>query len=231
MKWLILLVLALPTVFLSLLTPSVAVEDHVQLGEVVPVLSNQKGTVPLPFNVTLNKDFYLSFWLRMDESPRDEVVMSKVDFDVLEKPGMALRFTRSGDEVRPQVYWRSKEKGGWYTFSPIRYEPKKWKLFLISFRENQYLGLHVAYEADEKEAKISSLGGYKINFFPHSEALLSLGKVTTPGFRGEVGSVLLFQGGSKESFEVLKSIAKDPNRVPTKEPIFEGALIVESKKD
>lgn len=231
MKWLILLVLALPTVFFSLLSPSVAVEDRVRFGEVVPVLNNQKGTVPVPFNVTFNKDFYLSFWLRSDESPRDEMVMSKVDFDVLEKPGMALRFTRIGDEIRPQVYWRNKDKGGWYTFSPIRYEPKKWMLFLISFRENQYLGLHVAYEADEKEAKIFSLGGYKVDFFPRSEALLSVGKVTTRGFCGEVGSVLVFQGGSKESFDVLKSIVKDPNRVPTKEPIFDGALIVESKKE
>jgi len=231
-KWLLVIVLALPTILLSLLSPTLEVEQSVQLDEVVPIAQNATLTVPSSFNVIENKDFYLAIWIRSDEPLRD-AVMSKVDFEIKGKPGLSLRFIRLGEETRPQVYWKNTDKGGWFTFAPIKQQPNKWKLFLLSFRENQYLGLHVAYETEAETAELVSLGGYKLSFFPSSESLMKIGKVTTPGYRGEIGPILVFQGGSKKSFEILKELIAEPEQIPTKETIFSGTegLEIEKKRN
>lgn len=231
MKWLLVIVLALPTILLSLLSPTLAVEQSVQLEEVTPIAQHATITVPTNFNVTQDKDFYLAVWLRSEEPLRDAVI-SKVDFETKGKPGLSLRFIRLGEETRPQVYWKNSEKGGWFTFAPIKQLPNRWKLFLLSFRENRYLGLHVAYETEDETAELVSLGGYDLSFFPTSESLMKVGKVTAPGYRGEIGPILVFQGGSRKSFEVLKELIMEPEQVATKEPIFSGTegLQIEKKE-
>lgn len=221
MKWLVIPILALPTILLSFLSPSVSVEQSVRLGEVRPIAQNQKVTIPVRFNVSENKDFYLAIWVRHNKGLRDPI-MSKVDFEVKGRPGIMLRFVRDGEDTRPQIYWRNQNRGGWYTFSPIEHITNKWILFLISFRENNLLGLHVAYEREGKTAELVSLGGYKVEIFPLSESLVSVGKVFNPGFRGEIGPVSIFQGGSKRSFDVLKALVEFPGEIPSKEIIFSG---------
>lgn len=152
------------------------------------------------------EDLLFIFWFRPTRLPEvgeRMLLVSRLAPEGGERRlGFQLALIRSGNEIRPQVYWRpDQERGGWHLFSPFALQSGRWAVFALSIRAEQYLGLHGAlYDGPPRRADgppdILLLGGYDLGAGRHKpfQADLLLGPFRNNTFRGSFGPFGWFRG-------------------------------------
>jgi hypothetical protein len=171
------------------------------------------------------KDFLISVWVKLKKLPETGesfVIFSKFDEKSAARKGYSFSLTMEQDKLRPGIYWRDENNGTWFTFSEVGIKPKTWNLFVISFRDEKYLGLHTAQFVDGKgatdEAGVKLLGGYELTnkIFPQNKMDFQAGSFGSGKFRGKIGPVGIFSSQSitKELDPILASFVENPTEVP-----------------
>ncbi len=194
-------------------------------------INNSNSLISIKSNSSLEasdgKDFIFSFWVKFKKLPsQDEnmIIISKYDDKSASRKGYSFALAREQENVRPSVYWRDENNNGtWFAFSEIYVEPKLWNLFVISFRDNKYLGLHTAalLEKDQTlSTQIKLLGGYELSttIIPQNKSNLEIGAISAGKFRGKIGPVGIFN--RKKITENLDSILKNLIAAPLSVPAF-----------
>lgn len=201
-----------------------------------PVLDSKEG-----------EDFLFFFWFKAREQPKfgeKIVAVSKGEGYAEDAIGYALGYVGAeGGAVRPYVFWRDSEKrGNAFVFSELELDPKTWYLFVLSFSDDQFLGIHVvphglrvAMKKGEKDsAKL--MGGYTLEggSSPKTDSKLVVGADRLGPFRGKIGSFGIFRGeGLSEKLpSVLEGLALDPRKVPRAVPEkYVQLFVVDGQKD
>ena len=164
-------------------------------------------------NPSDKSDFLISIWFQIKRLPRDgerAIFLSKYDGDTKNKPGYAVAVARSGDSLRPQVYWRGLSgAGNWRTFSEIDVIPGQWYRLLISFYDGQYLGMQGYAYSNEASTKPTLLGGFELEeaLEVKSNSNIFLGSLGSKNYRGRIGPVaIILLDDLKDKFEDVWSI-------------------------
>ena len=135
------------------------------------------------FNPIDERDWMLVYGLKLKSLPREQkrhVALLKYDSDTISRSGYGFALTNLGGRVYPEVYWRTKSRqGGWFRFSEVGLQKGEWGVFVISYRQGKYLGLHfLSLGVDEND--LTLLGGYALDYEgitepPESVAALKIG--------------------------------------------------------
>ena len=164
----------------------------------------------------------------------------KYDLESKSKSGFGLSLSKIEGSIHPQVYWQDNDsKGGWHIFKNIDIHLKRWNLFVVSFRNNKFLGLHNSQLLNDKEMlslnldnenqhKIetitldkvnfhpitNNLGGYNLESvgLPNSSAPLVIGSPFNSSFRGKIGPFGFYSSENltKDLNKIVKTISKNP---------------------
>ena len=169
------------------------------------------------------RDFIVSGWFnfrRLPSNGETMLLMTKFDAAAPSKSGYALALTRTGNIIRPTVYWRNvRGKGGWQEFSELTIEPKQWVMLSLSAHEGTLLGVHAVTFDEKGKARVQVLGGieFAAPIIPESEVSLVLGSTGPDSFLGKIGPFgVISEPGLWENLrEVINQLAKTPNRLPS----------------
>jgi len=140
-----------------------------------------------------DNDFLFVIWFKLRHVlSEDERVtfVAKYDPNSKLRAGYSIALQKDTDGVRPLVYWQDESgQGHWYTFATMSVPAQSWVMLGLSFRSNQYLGLHGAVMGDTQGVKL--LGGYDLEkpMIPTSESDLVIGAFGGSKFRGRIGPV------------------------------------------
>lgn len=155
-----------------------------------------------------NKDFIFSFWFSLKDLPESserDILVAKFEGESRNRTGYAIAVRKDGNQLRPSVYWRGKvKKGGWYEFPPMPFSKGNWYLLVLSFRQQQFLGLHyklIESSIPSSKAKLTSLGGYDIAEVGSVEnsSILLIGAPARSELRMFLGPVAVVSGASADS--------------------------------
>lgn len=171
------------------------------------------------------KDFLIAVWVKLKKLPlvgESFVVFSKYDEKSSARKGYSFSLTKEQESLRPSLYWKDNSNGTWFTFSEVNLEPKHWTLFVITFRDDKYLGLHVATlpdaQAENSQAAIKLLGGHELSnkILPQNKADLLIGSFNGGKFRGKIGPLGIFSSKSltENLNNILTSLIESPREVP-----------------
>jgi hypothetical protein len=154
----------------------------------------------------VNRDFVFSFWFSLKDLPESterDILVAKFEGESRNRAGYAIAVRKDGSQLQPSVYWRGKkQKGGWYEFPPMLFSRESWYLLILSFRQQQFLGLHYKLtEPENLESKLTSLGGYDIAEVGSIEnsSMLLVGSPARSGLRMLLGPVAIVSGASAEA--------------------------------
>lgn len=155
-----------------------------------------------------NRDFVFSLWFSLKDLPESserDILVAKFEGESRSRTGYAIAVRKDGNQLRPSVYWRGKvKKGGWYEFPPMPFSKGSWYLLVLSFRQQQFLGLHyklIETIAPNNKAKLTSLGGYDIAEVGSIEnsSMLLIGAPARSELRMLLGPVAVVSGTSADS--------------------------------
>jgi hypothetical protein len=127
-----------------------------------------------------------------------------------------MGITGGPDGVRPLVYWQDESgKGRWVTFASANIQPKEWYLMAVSFRENRFLGVHIA--PIRTEAPIEAVGGYDLEGLnPSNDSDLVVGSFANGKFKGRLGPFGVIQktGLSDDLTALIERLRAEPGVIP-----------------
>jgi hypothetical protein len=173
-------------------------------------------------NPLVGEDFVFSFWVRPSRLPqRSEKILlaGASDFSSDTKEGFILGLSRDDQKIRPIALWADGTQARWYSFSEVELYPQAWALFVLSYTESRFLGLHVATFSREGKPVINLLGGYEVpeGLVAKTAESLKIGAVGNGRFRGRVGPFAVFSAaelGDKLE-DLVKELASNPVERPS----------------
>lgn len=169
----------------------------------------------------VGEDFVFSFWVRPSRLPqRSEKILlaGASEFSADSKDGFMIGLSRDDQKIRPIALWGDGDQARWYSFSEVELYPQAWALFVLSFTESRFLGLHVASFSREGKPIITLLGGYEVpeGLVAKTGESLKIGAVGSGRFRGRVGPFGVFSAadlGDKLE-DLVKELAANPLERP-----------------
>lgn len=190
----------------------------------VDVFGEKKGikrarfiTIPRSsaYNPEKDKNFFVLFWFKGDTYPQngqEMQLLAKYDTEG-ENPGFALRIANYNSALHPQIYWKnSKGEGRWYSFADIKIPANKRRAFLISFTDNQFLGLHLFFLNSKKYLTVRNLGGHEVlDIFPDSKSKLRLGSLNDRLFSGQIGKTFVISDSKLQLGELSEFLQDKPD--------------------
>lgn len=191
------------------------------------VVNAQGSLVTVPNSPEISpiegKDFAIVVWFKPKKYVEDEdrvMIVAKLDTDDPSRRGYAVGYTREGGVFYPLVYWRDRKlKGGYFRFESVPILPQSWSVFLVSFQEGKFLGLHAGTELPNGNVELALKGGYELEppIYPTNDSALLIGAPKAGKFRGAIGAVGVF---SKEQLganlpELLRSITESVREPPS----------------
>jgi len=191
-----------------------------------PKLSPQAGT-----------DFLFFVWFKLREPLGKEervYLMGKYDPESRDRVGYGVALAGGPDGIRPQVYWQpANEAGKWFTFASAPLKPQRWYLLVASFRDQKYLGVHLAALGDSGKPQV--LGGYSVDAktLPVTPADLVVGAFGSTFFHGRIGPFGIIQSKafSDDVGAFVRAMAKEPLVLPDSIDAEEVALWASPRKD
>ena len=187
-------------------------------------LSSSAGVSLAPM---LGEDYIVSFWIKPSRLPQasEKILIAGLsDFSPSSKEGFLFGLKRDEQQgsaaIRPIVFWGDGSSGQWFTFSEMDLLPQTWALFVISFSEDRYLGLHMASLSATNKPNVRILGGYEVatGTLAKSPQPLRLGSVNKGRFRGKLGplGILSGPGIASDITNIVEEMAAQPKSAPSK---------------
>lgn len=171
------------------------------------------------------EDFLVSIWFNFRRIPAaSETMMLYSKTDEARLPsGYSLSLERVGSAIRPVVFWKDQEgKGGTYRFEDMRLPLRVWINFVLTYSEDNKLGLNAIFVRPGEKPIRLLLGGYKLSVpvYPVNRSDLIVGSLNRGTFRGAIGPMLIARGRSdsvglgRNLRTILKSLGKNTSAVP-----------------
>ena len=166
------------------------------------------------------RDFVFSVWINPKRPPKEGQRMVIASKSGDKTPGYSLAIASDGTAVRPEVRWVGQEgKGKWFVFGELPLVIDRWHLFVVSFIDGRYLGLHAVTILGEAKPEVKLLGGYDVAEYgiPHNQLPLEVGAVDGGAFRGKVGAIGVFAGSKfgDRVKDLAKELSRSPREIPT----------------
>lgn len=184
------------------------------------------------------KDFLFFIWVKNRSITQDQgrnIFLLKYDENLKSKAGYGLALVSKNGRVHPELYWKGEKEGGWHQFPDIPDYKDMWIVYVMSFRDNKSLGLHLVVPSlIGEKPQIKLVGGYPLEIDVKNSGNLIIGAPEHSNFRGSIGTFgILEKTNLTENFnDILKLIANNPVEPPKDlDPGLISLWMSEGRKD